>query len=600
MPIMNLLFVVLLSMMGFTKQFETQEKLKIIQQIIQQAVKDSNCVVYTSYATNIAPLIVEEALQKVDKHTMYTTNQQIKNMNCNVFIIFAETLEGVETTFAENIRESDQLLMRKKILIFYKGTAVFEKEYLMGIFPKGTRVVFVEGLSDDMTQIWNKTAAVTYRPPKMTFGFSGREITLKSAKDVNLRSFQQKTRILRLDRKFRISLFRCTPFVVYNQNSNTFTGTEYNMIKEVLKDFELEYLFHEHTKENAYSFWNEVVNEVSRGDSDIALCSLWQSAHIRRNVSLTYPHNQLCITFLVPKPKLLSEVSYVFQPFHLSLWLLVIAAVLITCFFVRLLTYFCHTDRTNRQSVAFSDNFTPILHAIRIFTLGSVKGTIPTTQTHLRVLFIVFAFAGLCLSTAYSAGFTSSLTYPRYSEPIWTIKDMIKQNVKISVKEHVDENEEASFKSFLNEFVNPDVRSLANQFASDDSDKYSHARLVKVWGGRYVTDTEDMDDYSKTHYQVLRECIMQENIVFVLQRNSPFISFINKQIQRFIEHGFVDYWYKKSLIESDMSYMSNFYTTYVENIRPKPLHGKKLQGAFYLLNCGLLLSFIVFLAELMY
>lgn len=586
-------------MIGPTKQCQNQENIKIIQQIIQQAVKDSYCVVYTSYATNIAPLIIQEALENVDKHTMYTTSRQIQNMNCNIFIIFAEKIEGLETTFAEHVRESDQL-MGKKILVFYKGTGVLEKKKLMGIFSKETRVIFVESLSDDIARIWNKTAAVIDTPLKMTFGLSGKEVILKNVKDVDLQEFKRNSWRPRLDRKFRISFFRCMPFVVYDKNSKTFTGTEYNMIKEILKDFQVEYSFHGHRKENAYSFWNEVVNEVSRGDSDIALCSLWQSINIKRNVSLSYPHNQVCITFLVPKPKLLSEVSYVFQPFRFILWLTVMAAILFISFFVRFLTYFCHTDRTNKQSVIFSDSFTPILHAIRIFTLGSLKKKIPTTQTHLRILFIIFAFVCLCLSTAYSAGFTSSLTYPRYSEPIWTIKDMIKQNVKISLKEHADKNEEANLKSFLKEFINPDVQFLANQFASDDSDKYSHAKLVKVWGGRYVTDAEDMDDYSKTHYQVLRECIMQENIVFVLQRNSPFISFINKQIQRLIEHGFADYWYKKSLIESDMSYMSNFYTTYVENFRPKPLYSKKLQGAFYLLNFGLLLSFIVFLVELIY
>lgn len=60
----------------------------------------------------------------------------------------------------------------------------------------------------------------------------------------------------------------------------------------------------------------------------------------------------------------------------------------------------------------------------------------------------------------------------------------------------------------------------------------------------------------------------------------------NKQIQRFIEHGFVDYWYKGALTEFNISFMSNFYAAYVENYYSKPLNIEKLQGAFYLLTLG--------------
>lgn len=69
----------------------------------------------------------------------------------------------------------------------------------------------------------------------------------------------------------------------------------------------------------------------------------------------------------------------------------------------------------------------------------------------------------------------------------------------------------------------------------------------------------------------------ESSVVFVLQRKSPFLSFFNRQIQRFIEHGFVDYWYNAALTESDMSYTSNFYTVYSEDFHVKALSIKKLR-----------------------
>lgn len=133
-----------------------------------------------------------------------------------------------------------------------------------------------------------------------------------------------------------------------------------------------------------------------------------------KNVSLTYPHTQVCVTFLVPKPNLLPEAAYVFQPLHLTLWILIVVAVILTCFVVRFLTYVGERNQINSGSMKFSDSIIPILYGIRIFTMGSVKRRIPSGLTYLRIMFLAFAFTCLCLSTAYSAGFASSLTYPRY------------------------------------------------------------------------------------------------------------------------------------------------------------------------------------------
>lgn len=340
----------------------------------------------------------------------------------------------------------------------------------------------------------------------------------------------------------------------------------------------------------------EVIDEVNNGESDVAIGSLWQSAYAPKNVSLTYPHNQFCLTFLVPKPKLLPDTSYVFQPLNSYLWLLIIAVLLIMCFSIQLLACFHRKSKTFRHVVC-TDNVALVLHGIRIFTLGSVKRTIPAALNYLRILFLAFAFTSLCLSTAYSAGFTSSLTYPRYSAPMRTIKDMLKRNIKLTAVRDVDR---PIIQSYLEESPNPHVSSLAKQVISNSSDKYSSAIIVLDLDRKYITKTDYLDDYYRTHYQLLRECVKRQNVVFVLQRDSPFLQYFNEQIQRFIEHGFVDYWHRMALGESNMSFVKNFYTVYVEDYHPKPLDIKKLQGAFYLLNVGLCLGFIIFLIELIY
>lgn len=569
---------------------DTQNTVEIVRQIIQDFVKNSYCIIY-SVRDDKMSLVAELALSLSDSHTYYLTNGQITNLNCNRFIIFSENITDLPNAFAKHIQEGNQLL-NQKILVLYHDT-INDKDMLLNLYPNGTQVIFVEIMGEDTANIWKKTSN-TSEQVKLTFGLTGKEYILKSANNFNLKKFQPKSWRPQMQRRFKASVFKHAPFVVFHQELNTFTGTEYKILKDITQDWALAIRYiRELYSEKSYSYDDKVINDVSNGISDVAFSSLWQTSYLRTNFSLTYPHTQVCVTFIVPKPKLLSEASYVFQPFHLTLWLLIIIVLVITCYCLRFLEYVQHTNGLN---VTFSDSVISILYGFRVLTQGGINRNIPTALIHLRMLFVSFAFTCLCLATAYSAGFTSSLTNPRYLSPIWTIKDMIKQNIKISFR--VD-NELKIVKSLLESSAIPEVRSLVNHFASDDSDPYLTARTVQVAGNRYITGIDDIEDYFKTHYQVLRECIRQENIVFVLQPNSPFTSFFNKHIQRLVEHGFVDHYFKEAIIQSNISYMSNFYTVYIENYYSRPLNIKKLQGAFYLLGAGLFLGFIAFIIEIM-
>lgn len=592
----NFLFVAVLITLH-SKQCKTEEVVQIIHKTIQEMVKNSYCVIYYT-PKNKVPLIVQEALKLDNMHTFYSVTHQISDLKCGVFIIFSDSLEELHSAFARHLQESNQLL-NKKILVFFSGNTVLENKGFMEIYPKSARVVFVEGVGEDMTNIWNTTTR-TDHPIKVTFTSTGKEVIPKSIRDLDFKKFYTKSWRPQIDKKFRISLFRWSPYVIYHESTKTFTGAEYDIVREIIKDWPVEHKFHGYNDTKMGGYWNEVVDEVDDGKSDIALGSLWQSVFSsHNNVFCSYPYTQVCITFLVPKPKLLSDASYVFQPLSLKLWILIIVVMFITCLCVRILTLLEQKGNImrQRQRIKHSNTLTLIFYGIRIFTLGSIKRIIPAALIHLRILFLAFAFTSLCLSTAYSGGFTSSLTSPRYEDPIWTIKDMIKQNIKLSADTY---NHKAHTETFLGKSANPDVRSFANKIASNNSDKYSGARVVQDLNRKYITGSEYLDDYSKTHYQVLRECIKQEHLVLALQRNSPFLSFFNKQIQRFIEHGFVDHWHNIALSGPNMSYMSNFYTVYVEHYHPKPLNIQKLQGAFHLLNAGLLLGSLIFLIELIY
>lgn len=287
-----------------TEQCESNETIAIIRQILQHTMRNSYCVVYSWLSTNI-PSIIPKAITLTDSHTFYTTNQQIKTLKCKGYILHSEDFADLRSAFAKQILESDQLLNRK-IVVFYSGT-VSEKNDLIELYPKGTRVIFVKGVDKGDINIWNKTTTKTAQHLKMTFALTGKVIVQKTFEHFDprdLEKFQPKYWRPQIGRRLRISLFRYRPSVVYNNKSKTFSGTEYNIIREITKNWPVEHKFHGQYDENSLNgvrFWEEITKDVSRGDSDIALCSLWQSANLRKKrIPDISTHPSLC-HFFSPK-----------------------------------------------------------------------------------------------------------------------------------------------------------------------------------------------------------------------------------------------------------------------------------------------------------
>lgn len=393
------------------------------------------------------------------------------------------------------------------------------------------------------------------------------------------------------DNVFVASTFHCPPFV-YCKETTPYDGVDYRIFKEITKLWPTKVTCQHSDEEDIYAV---IVNNTIKGISDVSFCSLWTATVNSEPVKLTTPYVQICASFLVPKPSLLPKSSFVFQPFQLELWCFYTFILLLTSIIFYITDLFYEKVAKIRYFSGFVHSF---LETLRVLTLGSSKRSPKQRQHIFRVILIFWWYCALLLSTAYSAGITSALTTPRYTKPINTLQDMADNKIKWG-------DNTGGMQTYYSQSTDNVIREIANNYVHEDNIQAKLERLkennygtfVKLLPEKYVTDTEQLDDYAKSNLKTLSACIAEYSTVFALQKNSNYIKIFDHGIQALLENGLISYWYKKIRYKYGLQYLENFYSLNLEK-KNLPLNFERLLGLLYLLILGNLIGFVIFIAEL--
>lgn len=591
-----LLHLVIIAFLTVSKTYASEElNVELIKIIVEHTFigKYSNLhyigTGLRSEKSNISHL-VDSALMEIKENTYFvvdSTNTKETYKSMAQIIIFEENLEQQnllqyipDHILGENIRA----------LIFFEGNFSNYISQFEDIYPLGSEIIMVSFYAKDTKfQIQSSFTVCVYLVwnEKLSCANNTKNSDSSIDKVFNENSWRPKPK-----REVVVETFNCPPFVLYNEFESEHSGIEYNILREITKNWPLRFNI-VNDSNSAKSKWNIVIESVLNEKADIAMCSLWIKPLIDlfSKVSITYPLVDTCVTLVVPKPKVLPDISYIFQPVQLNLWIFLIVFVLITSLLLRLYSYFS----TYQQSFLHY-----MYNTIRILTTGSVPT--PPSSSHipsLQYVAVSLSIISLLLSTAYSAGYISLLTNPRLVEEVLYLEDVVNFKIKIDI----DVGGVEDFQTFLKKFENPSIRKLSTLVASPETnrriDTKDFARVVKLIGQKYVSDTESFDEYKKTHLRLLKECIFNSYSSFVLRRHSKYTPFFNKMLMRLNEHGFITHWYRQSTINPRYSYMNNFFSSYVtESKEHVPLTVSKLKGAFLMLGVGLMLALLIFFCEI--
>lgn len=132
-----------------------------------------------------------------------------------------------------------------------------------------------------------------------------------------------------IGRSIRVSLFHCPPYIMVKYGSNhtayTLNGIDFDIFQNIAKDWPVQFVLEEEKENTRDNLFIKIIEKVVNKESDIAMCGLWQRVILEKKLKMSKYNSAQCITFLVAKPTLLGDETFLFQPFSSVLWLCMFA-----------------------------------------------------------------------------------------------------------------------------------------------------------------------------------------------------------------------------------------------------------------------------------
>lgn len=167
-------------------------------------------------------------------------------------------------------------------------------------------------------------------------------------------------------KKFVISVFNWPPFLYYN-GTYAYDGVEYLMITTIGKDWPIQFQM----QKDEVGLWTANIQDVVNSKSEVALCGQWQLGRSPGNIETTFPFTDMCATFLVPKPYLVTQISFVFQPLHPYLWILCLTISIAVATLLYFFSKVYYSIGKQKQGTTFHSFSYSLIESIRVFSLGS-------------------------------------------------------------------------------------------------------------------------------------------------------------------------------------------------------------------------------------
>lgn len=511
---------------------------------------------------------VEEVLKKSSK-TFYV----LSSFNDKL----PQDLEGYVLDFSDT-NAPINLLRRIKphtraMVIYNETQATSIENFMLELSYKAVYAVAIDIKSSDKINL--------------TFN-DGRTVLINQEQQIDSNHFAFKPWKPTFDRQFRVSLFNCSPFVIFDYRNEPNGGIEFNFVKHLTRDFPVDYLKINGSGNPAFG---RVRKSVITKDADLGVCALWMLSDGSQEmdaVANIFPHDSLCATFLVPKPSLYVGFLNPFLPLSANLWLAIFLSMVLIYFTILLLNMFFPKigwKQINKSAA--------VLNVIRILSSGSVPSTSKDRNfAFLKKILLPWSITCMILTASYSAGFTSTMNVPKYTKSIRTFSDVVEQQLQLV-------GTPKSIHDICENSQNPLLVKLKDCFIDESKPNLhtSFGMFVKRLQGYYVMNSEELPEIQRDTYRILNECVMNFYLTLLVPRNSPFKKIFDRESILLRQHGIIQAWTRNLTISGRFNYMKKFFVSEEPTYKYKPLNVDDIKGAFLFWFCGLALCVLVFLWE---
>ncbi|XP_069675758.1 glutamate receptor ionotropic, kainate 2-like [Periplaneta americana] len=325
-----------------------------------------------------------------------------------------------------------------------------------------------------------------------------------------------------------------------------------------------------------------------------AVYSSWYYGYQWLDFSVSYV--QSATLGVTPKPVLLSGWILPFLPFSIKLWILVVVTLIVVTSSIFVIATIKSKYLGDSHVLGSYLRFSSCaLRVVGMLVLQAhVGGSEQGTPTLLRLLVTTLHFMFHTVAYIYTGGLAAVLTVPWYGPSITTLVELAASNIPWAATDD-------AFVWSLMDTGNPVLDKIARNFRvlkEDDliisAEEAKLGFVMERLSGGSCSLGPHLNRKTMEKLQVMKEPLYWAHVIMVTRKSSPFIRSLNYIIQSLRESGIILFW------EHDVArrYHSECLEDSVRSAGPSKLSTSNVQGAFFILYTGLLLSIVIFIFEI--
>ena len=378
-------------------------------------------------------------------------------------------------------------------------------------------------------------------------------------------------------------------------------GLEIKLLQVMQKATNLSITFREPPSDGTWSVlldngsWTGVLREVIEGVSDLALGALYYRCHITGDViecATPYIYDELIwyVPCAQPNPRW-SSLSRVFK---LSLWLGFIFGYITVSVITWAVVQISNSIVTAENEISTYTNMTKCFLNLWAVILGvSATENIPQ-KTVIRIVFLLWVVYSLAVNTVYQTFLTSYMVDPGLQQQMSSVDELLDSGLQYGTIGTFDTlMPDLKSRRYKRLQICDDIDVFARRLALEGNYAFLYSKISTD----YMAAVRYVDSYGHPLFCHLDEKFSRQYITMAVQKGSQMLTRFNDVIQRVIEGGLLDLWWREITFQATLLAVRNF-TIYFGDYTA--LSMEHLQSAFYLLILGYVIPLVSFLVEVFF
>lgn len=333
--------------------------------------------------------------------------------------------------------------------------------------------------------------------------------------------------------------------------------------------------------------------------ADLCYCGIWVQQSRNNLVDFSHSFLQRCVTFLVPRPRIISYKWYsIFLGFSRYIWVSLLLIMILL--FIVLLTLMKISNHYIRHHSEPIESQKIIMGILRIMTTAD---SIPLyTTPGLMIIFMCWSLFCLFITNFYSCDLVSFLTIPRYTQRIDSADEFVRNNLTWEL------HKEPNF-----DFLNMDLESnqiIKRSFVVDEN---VNTRIKHILSRKYalfvhrinnqvvMIEAHDLDSNTTPIHtlRIMQSCIYTPYIAFGFRHSSPYKEAMERKLRTLFESGIIHFITEREIRRHYASHWDSVSKEmdFKDSNIPEALRVEHIYGAFIVLLCGHSISIMIFLME---